>query len=540
MICHERPWIAWAIPRLIFAMTCLVVHSVFAQTLQQKFLEIDIDKKKGQNYYTMLLGDRGAMCVHSNAQPIDFSRREMTTTLLNTDLDTVWQQTYVVDSRSTWLGYAFNQTHGVLLLLNNRNKLDYLKIQLPDGQASEHEIRDLDKLNVSYVELAGEKLLLAGEIMENPTAVLVDIHTQEKKFLPTLNQLKAKIDNVYLDGEKGVIVVILNGYYTKERAYFVHLYSFEGELLNKFRLPRSEEYRLLTFRPHINDDAQVLIIGTYGVRFNTYSQGVYSLLIERGEQKSLRFYDFSDFKNFFNYLEPQKKAKLLKKIEKKRQKGKEYPFYYRLSVHDLELHHHQLILMAESVRSITSSQHPRHTYMRRYYPYYSPPYSVPISEVPEKTGIEGIDEYFPEAISSDFPLPKSSGAIEYQHAFVCAFDEKGTLQGDFSYAFDKTEHTYPLIVAKGLLEKDSVKFIEFRKEDFRYQAGCIDNGQSSEAKLFSLEPFVEKEKLVEIYLGGLRHWYANHFVATGVRQYFPKSPDKKEKKVYFITKVSLE
>ncbi|MDW8288681.1 MAG: hypothetical protein RMJ89_11475, partial [Flammeovirgaceae bacterium] len=148
------------------------------------------------------------------------------------------------------------------------------------------------------------------------------------------------------------------------------------------------------------------------------------------------------------------------------------------------------------------------------------------------------DEYFPEGTSSDFPFSNSSVGIQYQHAFLCAFDEQGVFQWDFSYTFDETEHHYPLVVVKAFIKKDVVTFLESRREDFRCQVGSLKSNDLQEVTTVALEPIVEKENIIDVYLGGMRYWYEHHFVVTGIRQYY--SANRKEKKVYFISKVSVK
>jgi hypothetical protein len=527
---------------------------IFAQNIQQKNIEISIDKKKGENYHTLLLGEKGALCLHNNADPIDFSHRELFATLFNTNLDTVWQEKYVIESNHSLIGYAYNDLNINLVFLNGKNKPEVLRISLQSGVSTNYEVKDLDKLTIQYVEMAGEKILLGGDIMGSPAIVLFDPNLQEKLYLPSINQLQANISSIAVDNEKEAIIVVLDGTLGRDRAHFMQLYSFEGKLISKFKLPKDNEYNLLTYRPLINDDAQVLILGTYALKNDYRTQGVYSLLIEDDTQKSFKFYDFSNFKNFFNYLNPKKKAKMLENIKEKQSKGKVFPLSYRLSVHELSFEKDLILFTAESINDLPINNNSMRSVNSRntYYPYNFGWGFPSVNNIPNNStnnvntnnnaprGISGTNEYFPEGMALDIPIHRFTGDFEYQHTFTSAFDFKGNFKWDASYSFDKTEYEYPILATQFAVSQDSVRFVEFRKHDLRCQTTSIQYSYSSEAQTISLKPNVSKDDLISFEMGGIRKWTEKSFLATGVREYIWRDGEKKIKKVYYLSKIYYE
>ncbi|GAB4335881.1 MAG: hypothetical protein OHK0038_13800 [Flammeovirgaceae bacterium] len=542
--------------RGLFYLFSLILFSYklcFAQNIQQKTLEIPIDKKKGENYHTLLLGNKGAICLHNNSDFIDFSHREIVATLFNTNLDTVWHEKYIVESNLSLIGYAYNDLDINLLFLNNKNKPEILKISLQNGISVKYEVKDLDKFDIQYVEMAGEKVLLGGEIMGSPAIVLLNLHLQEKLYLPSINQLQADIKSIVVDNEKEVIIVFLDGTMGKDRSYFMQLYGFDGKIINKFKLEKDNKYNLLTYRPLINEDAQVLILGTYALKNDYHTQGIYALLIEEGEKKSFRFYDFSNFKNFFNYLPTKKRQKMLENIEKKQSKGKVFPFNYRLSVHELSFDKDLIFFTAESINDLALNNNNMRNSNRNFnYPYgygwgYPSMSSIPNNNVINSNslsntsrGITGANEYYPEGIALDIPIHRFTGNFEYQHVITSAFDFKGNFKWDVSYSFDKTEYEYPIISTQFAVNQDSVIFVEFREKDLRYQTVSIHSDYSSEAKTTELQPIVSKEDMIDFQIGGIRKWTNNTFLATGIREYYWRGGGKKIKKVYYLSKVYFE
>jgi hypothetical protein len=527
----------------------------FAQNIQQKNIEIPIEKKKGKNYHTLLLGEKGALCLHNNADPIDFSHREIFATLFNTNLDTIWQEKYVVENNFSLIGYAYNNLNINLLFLNGKNKPEVLRISLQSGVSTKYEVKDLDKLTIQYVEMAGEKILLGGDIMGSPAIVLFDPNLQEKLYLPSINQLQANISSITVDNEKEAIVVILDGTMGRDRAYFMQLYSFEGKLMSKFKLSKDNEYNFLTYRPIINDDAQILILGTYALKNDYHSQGIYTLLIDNGEQKSFKFYDFSNFKNFFNYLNPKKKARMLENIKEKQSKGKVLSLNYRLSVHELSIDKDLILFTAESINDLPISNNSIRSANARNanYPYnygwgYSSTNNISNNNTNNNLnannnaprGITGADEYFPEGVALDIPIQRFTGDFEYQHIFTSAFDFKGNFKWDASYSFDKTEYEYPILTTQFAVNQDSVRFIEFREHDLRCQTAYIHSSSSSEAQTITLQPYVPKDDLIDFEMGGIRKWTGKSFLATGLREYIWREGERKIKKVYYLSKVYIE
>jgi hypothetical protein len=313
------------------------------------------------------------------------------------------------------------------------------------------------------------------------------------------------------DGSIDIIVSTKN--FEKKKCLWIRNYNEEGDLVKTTVLESKEKRNLIFGRSLKMPNNEQVVAGVYG-RSPDYSRGIFVATINPIGEYVIRYYNFADLQNFFHYLKANQEKRIKRRIERRKVKGKNTKFNYRLLVHELVPYQNQFILLGEAFFP--------------HYVYRSRQYSNQISS----RGFYGSSPY-----NNDYVFD----GYQYTHAIVIGFDEIGKVRWDNSFEINdaksfsleqfvkiapSTDHISLLYLFENLIRTKIIKGNE-----------VLEGKSADELKIFNEEGVVTK---ADAKTNHLDYWYNHHLFASGV-QTVRKSREKRElpfKKVFFINKIS--
>mgnify|MGYP000898265583 CR=1 FL=1 len=113
-------------------------------------------------------------------------------------------------------------------------------------------------------------------------------------------------------------------------------YDYAGKVIDSRNYPAKEGHTFLSLRYFEHQDGPIMV-GNYGIgktSGNTIpaSQGIFLCRLPSGK---VDYYDFSTFDRMFSFMSERQKDRLDRQVEKKKSKGREYNFDYRLFISGL-------------------------------------------------------------------------------------------------------------------------------------------------------------------------------------------------------------
>ncbi|TGE22171.1 hypothetical protein E5K00_18155 [Hymenobacter aquaticus] len=336
---------------------------------------------------------------------------------------------------------------------------------------------------ISMKALEGN-LFVTVQIEQHLTVLLLNLRSGEFTFLPAVyepaeSQLTFLADS--LANQVKFVVSQTNG--LKSRLQVKQI-SPQGQLLHSEFVQAESNRSLLTAQLSPGDSSR-LMMGTYTLRDNRYSQGLFATnltlgLTPTGARPPLRFYDFLHLKHFFDFMSPNRQARLRQRGAKRQAAAREFRLHYRLLMHDLIPSPEGYVLVAEV-----------------YYPQYR--YNG------YGFGVMGSMRNF--------------DGYRTTHAIVCGFDHSGTLLWDNTFVLKNTER-YRLEETVRLRPlPDNRRYALTYLDEHRIHYKIIDRTAASPNDLqvpllTTLKPGV-KEKSTSTSHTDMQAWYGSRFLAFG-------------------------
>jgi len=523
---------------LLLAFTLLAFNaSVWSQVERGKYVEFKMDTKKGENYRLVPLEGEGVLCMLLSTEFQKNNLRELIVTMLDTDLNARWKAVYMIENGSDIIGYHYTPGSVNLLLEKEMYKYQVLRIGLSNGASKMVDYEKVKHFYVSTFSTYGPILFFGGEIKGNPAVMRYDSRTGNSIVCPSINQLKADLVDMEFSKEHGILSVLLESQVRKDEiSLYVNTYDLSGKLIYNYALPYSQKYNLLTYRPHILNQNEMLLIGTYALKNDDTAQGVYVLKLFKNQMQDLRFYDFGYLKNFFNYLPEKKRERLQSRIERRREKEKIYPLRYDMFLHDLKIQDDQLILAGdiyESDRSATS------------YPigmmWYSGWRNTQARRIDNSGGLTTFSDYVPAAVTNEPPDRSDvTYGFDLVNSFACGIDLEGNLLWDNSYKFEDTDSDYPIEMTNVYANKHSVVFMRSEEKEMRYHVSPLLTYMDTVVNDTLNYLDADIEKVTDYDNGGIIDWYDNHYLSSGIRYINNKFNNELDRDVFYIYKITCD
>ena len=507
---------------------CILLLSlcVFAvQAQNSRRVEIE-SKSKAENMHIVPVESEGVVLFS------EVEKGKYAFTRYNTDLKQDWSIDCRVNPALDLTRYIYRDKAIYLLFSRFKTPVyQVVKLNVRAGFAAKYEFNSLDKLDIIDFDAIGNNIFLAGKTRNEPVLIRINLLERQTKVLPSAFRVRTDIQSIEADSIHNVINAVFVTSKGKEKKVFVKTYSPEGEMLTNVALSADKKirYDLLTGKVSNLNEAEQLVIGTYGTqgpvysRASTYnfrgwgqgsvytgtadySQGLYITKLEGGKAVFNRYYSFTEFKNFFNFMKTREQERMVAKIQRQKEKGRDLKLQYRLLVHDIIQRNGQYVMVAEV-----------------YYPEYrNNNWNAPGMMMGGfgmggfGMGGFGFGNPWNNGFNSQYRnYPVFDGYV-YTHAVIAGFDLQGNLLWDNSFEINDV---------KTFVLKEKVK-VNFEGEQINL---AYNQGGKLKTKVIRGSEVVEGKESVELanyegdkvkksFTDDVEYWYGNHFLAWGYQR----------------------
>ncbi len=529
--------------KYIYIIYFLLSFSIFlckAQVKQSAYREFIIESREGDNYRIFKAGAKQVLCVLESNNRLKGNKQRAELTLMDKDLQIIWQQNYFISRKENIIGYLYHK--GYIYLLTSTANYIYRFLRINSiSTAVEVITYESDKnFYITHFTILNHTIFLGGVVNNYPIVYQFDYLNKQTTILSSIHQFRAELMDIFANEANNEIIVILSkNYGTKDRGVFINRYDREGNLKSNLNIDHKFEYKLLNFQTTLLKDRKIFILGTYALRNNNKTQGIYAIRLGDEDVEYIRFYDFTYLKNFFRYL-PEKRMKKLKvQIRKKREKDKNYYLKYNIFPHNLSFCENRIVFSGEIYRPIIEDNsrftRPNRSIdpnLQALYGNFDP------TSIYQNTNFSQWGSFTPSALNRH--LSKSytrPSGYAYSHSFVCAFDGTGRMLWDNSYNFNEnTIQNLPIEMSQVAVKNDTVVFAH-AEDKYIYSKWSVAS-QYTDTAMVDTIAMLPGEKLYELNNGGLIKWYDMHFIHSGLKKIKNKFDAGKNREVFFIAKFS--
>ncbi|MEM0938564.1 MAG: hypothetical protein AAGI25_02095 [Bacteroidota bacterium] len=272
--------------------------------------------------------------------------------MVDTAFNIVWSRSDIIPANGSFIGHEYFD--GNFYLLFNKNfyrSQDLLVYQLhaQSQKLKTYELTTVFPIEITHFESVGETILLAGNANFRPVVITYNIHERIPKVVPGFYDNKNDILDLVVDERTKLFTVIMSQKMRNKR-YTIRVKTFNdrGDIIQDNLLDPGEKKSLIDGATTTFSGGLQYLAGTHSRKSLQYSQGFYLSKFINGQQQFNKYYPFAELHNFWGHLNPRREERILRKIERKKEKGKVKKFNYRLLVHEIIERDDQYILIGEA------------------------------------------------------------------------------------------------------------------------------------------------------------------------------------------------
>ena len=431
-----------------------------------------------------------------------------------------WKKVLTISNRSDFIGFDFSNGYYFLLFNNFQNYQGYQVIVInTNGEEIYTQNFDIPfGMDLQFFEALDNGVLLVGSYKYRPVALIHNLVTGTPKILPGFYNNNERVFDLVMDEQNRAFSVVLaermrNGKYTNR----IKSFTYDGLLILENLINPGEQLNLVDGTTTNFGNGVQYMAGTYSLKTSLYSRGIYISKFTNGQQRFLRNYNYGELSNFFSYRGKRASERIKRKSSKKKARGKEKRFNYRLYIHKIVPKGDINILIAEA-----------------YYPRYSTTNSF--------NGSTYGNQYYMNGAPIG-PSVQTFLGYKYTHAIILAFDSNGDVIWDNSFRTnDITSYNLEESVAVNV---QGDKAVIMYLDDGELKSKAIQGDEVLEDKTYNpvtlLHPG-DKEINRDNEVYGVKNWYENYLYSYGIQKIKNKSFPKKERKrrVFYINKIQFD
>ncbi len=483
-------------------------------------LRIEIPVENRNDDFEVVKGHEEGLLVIQNTKEYTENGIIWKFHMVNNDLVIDWETEQFIPSSHSLVGYDYNADYYFLLFENERKYLQYHLIVI-DVKGQNTMMRNFSlafEMDIQYLEALDMGILLAGTHNYRPVAMIYDIINDVPKVLPGFYNRNERIFDLVMDDVNHSFSTVLtekmrNGMYTNR----VKTFTYDGLLMLESVLNPGENLNLIDGKTTSFGNGVQYMAGTYSKKASLYSRGIYVSKFTNGSQQFIKSYNYADLKNFFKFRGEKAARRVQKRISKKKAKGKEPKFEYRLYIHSIVQRGDINILIAEAYYAQYSSG------TTNYSTYGRGGYSNPYYGIPGRRGFLG---------------------YKFTHAVLMAFDSRGNMIWDNSFKTNDIT-TYNLEESVAVNVQDDRAVIMYLDDDL-LKSKVVEGDEVVEGKTYNQVKLLYPGDVVRgsSETKGIESWYDNYLYSYGIQRVTNKllpnsSPDQK-RKVFYLNKIQFD
>lgn len=508
-------------------ITCFFLHvflllwsDVQCQIEQPKRAEIELQSQ--ENFFTVVSAEeKGVVIFREKDEIVTNGTSAWEFIKFDTGLNQEWIQNYDLEFDQEFIGYDYSRNDLFLLFRRGAYQQgDYrmVRMNMENGDTTQFKISNLMPIVLSDFNVIGQAALLSGQV--NNRAVIIHFDYMEKKIkvLPGMYKKYTEITELKIDDFERTFSVVMTEK-TVDRRTTVSAKTFDenGELLKNITLNPADKLSIIYGRTTSFDNDKQLVVGTYSEGNSNFSRGIYVAKVDEEGQEAFNHYNFGDLHNFFSYMKAKRETRVKKRIARRKVKGKNVKFNYRLLVHDIIEKDGNYIMIAEA-----------------YYPKYTH----------SSSSLMGGGGYIQSNSFRRFNSFNNNlhfDGYKYTHAVVAGFDKSGKLLWDNSFEINDVESFNLETFVKASVDKDKIVLLYLYENVVRSK--IINDDKVLEGKAFNDIKLKFEEDVVkngDNKVGGLEYWFGNNFIAFGVQRIrnSKAASGSPSREVFYINKIS--
>ena len=500
---------------LIFS---LISFSNYAQISQPLRYEIEIENLYDE-YYIVSAQENGLFLFKELEQESDNKELLWEIIRLDTSFQEMNRRKVIIDKKFSFRGYSYDNGQFVMLFqegIEFAQDLLFITFSINSDTFQSYLYENLVPIKLTEFEAKNDAVVFGGNVNMRTVVMMYNFNAEKGVVLPGFYNDRSSLLQIVTDTDDDFVRIITSDRMPNRRyGIIVRAFNTMGERIFTNELLAKDDLSLTDGRIVNSSEGANLLAGTYSVNKRTEtSRGMYVADFNKLDGNQINYYNYGELENFFNYMKERRKERILKKIARKKVKGRKLKFSYRLFVQDIIKQNNENILIGEA-----------------YYPTYS-----------NRTSNNFISPYSYDPFSYSNSAQVFDG-YKYTHAVIIAFDDNGKLLWDNSFeindlkSFQLEEH-----VQLAFLKNEIVMLYLY---DQQLKIKVIKNNEIVEGKYTEdLKLMFENDemKVNDEELEGLEHWYGNNFYAYGVNKVKNLKDEniKLNRKVFFINKIVVE
>lgn len=503
---------------LVLIILIFLAYTSFSQVSQPLRYEIEIENFSDE-YYIVSAKENGLFLFRELDKKTENKELVWEIIRLDTLLQEVNRSEVLIDNKFAFKGYSYDDGQFVMLFQEGYDfakDLLFLTFSIDSDTFGSYLYENLVPINLTEFEVKNDAAIFGGNVNMRTVVMMYNFTAEKGVVLPGFyDERSSLLQIVTKTDDNWVRIITSDRMQNKRYGITVRAFSTMGESIFKETLQAKENLSLTDGRIVNSSEGGNLLAGTYSIKRRTEtSRGIYVADFDQKNKDQINYYNYANLENFFNYMKERRKNRIMKRIARKKIKGKKLKFSYRLFVQDIVKQGDQNILIGEA-----------------YYPTYS-----------NRSSYYGYSAYSFDPFIGNRSTQVFDG-YKYTHAVIIAFDDDGKLIWDNSFeindlkSFQLEEHIH-----LAFLDNEIVMLYLYDQE---LKIKVIKEGEIIEGKYTEdLKLMYESDEIKgnDEELEGLKQWYGNNFYAFGVNKVknLKDQNIKLNRKVFFINKIVVE
>ncbi len=491
------------------SIVCLP-HLTNAQIIQSDRFQFILGSDAASFEATSLEED-GLLLHRTNVKNAEFEIVKLDTTFKQ-----VWNGFIPLERNFTITHKKFHKSN-FYVLSHSKNYYDFklISVDKETGRYTQYNIRNYIPFSPSEFQINDKAAIIGGYFNKIPIVIVFNFETLRIRILPGLFSEIGELTQIKIHEDNSFDVLLCARYFNREKTIWIKSYAPEGDFITQLALPIDGNKSLLFGRMHRSGEDMKIVAGVYGNRNSEFSKGIFISAIDPYGGHQIKYYNFSDLENFFGYLKQRRVERIKGRIEKRKSKGKQTRFNYRLLVHELIPYQNQFVLLGES-----------------FYPKY---------KTVDRASSSGFFMRSSYGYSNDSDL--IFDGYRYSHATILGFDINGKLLWDNTFEINDIKTFTLEQFVKFKLDEEKITLLYLFNNQLRTKvikgATVIEGKETETIKTFENIASI-RGSMAE--LNKLEYWYDKYLLAYGIQNIVTSDQkgDQSEQRVFFVNKLKVK
>ena len=396
---------------------------------------------------------------------------------------------------------VFDENLYVLFQNPRKDLFEIIRVGRDEKEPMRIGIRHLSGFEYTDFLVFRDQCYFIGQLGNQAMAFRADLATRKVTPIPMAFRGK-NIKATHISFSKSSIMISVSFEDRRQRINVIReIDPFTGKTINDLVMKPDGQYDLISAQGNVIDGNETVVIGTYAMPNSEFTQGFYFSKMAGQMELSRQYHSFTDLNNFFSFLNDNTEQKLKSKAKRKKSKGKDLKVRYRLLAHEIIKKDDEYLMVGEA-----------------YYPTFR---------------TERVNTFYRGMRVYDYV--QVFDGWRYTHATVAGFDENGNLKWDQSFEIDDTK-LFRLQERISVCEGCDDISIAYNMEGQVKIAKVVDGNliQATDNVVSG-----DSEVVRQASLGDSEYWYDKYFLFWGYQKISDKSSEGKNRKIFYINKVSF-